>query len=143
MTDVTHTQLLDTLNEGWGAYIARFHGLSPDTQAAWLTQQGYTRFGDLLAHVAAWWTEGQQTVESFIADPHLAAPEYDVDAFNAHAVAQFGALDEDAIIDAFEKQRAQWVVLLAGVSDATLAVPKIADRLHIEIIGHLAEHQLP
>ena len=143
MTTSTRTELLDTLADGWGRYVARFRALPPDAQTAWVAKQGYARFADVLAHVTAWWAEGQRTVENFVANPDFLPPDYDETAFNAQAVAQYAALDEDAVIDAFERRRAQWVVLISGLSDAAIAVPKIADRLHIEIVGHLAEHQLP
>lgn len=81
---------------------------------------------DALAHVTDWWAEGQRTVENFVANPDFASPDNDEDAFNAQAVAQYAEMSEDAVIEAFEKRRAQWTVLILGLSDVAFADPKIA-----------------
>lgn len=143
MNTVTRTELFATLTDGWGTYVVRFRGLPADAETAWVTKQGYARFADVLAHVTAWWAEGQHMVENFVANPDFPSPDYDENAFNAQAVSQYAALSEDAVIDAFEQRRAQWTILITGLSDAAFADPKVADRLSIEIVRHLAEHPLP
>lgn len=142
MTDLTRTQLITTLDDGWGTYVVRYRALSPAQQQRWLASQGYPRFGDLLAHVVAWWVDGQQVIAHVAADPAYPVRDYDVDGFNAGAVAQYAALDEDAMIAAYEAARAAWIPLINGLSDAAFHNPKIADRLYPEIIGHLEEHAL-
>ena len=143
VTDLTRTQLVDTLNNGWGNYVARYRALSPAKQQQWLAGQGYARFSDLLGHVVAWWVDGQQVIAHVAADPAYPLRDYVVDTFNAEAVAQYAALDEDAMIAAYEQARAAWIPLIEGLSDTTFRNPKIADRLYPEIIGHLEEHALP
>lgn len=143
MTDLTRTQLLGTLNDGWATYVARYRALSPGDQQQWLAAQGYPRFADLLSHVVAWWVDGQLVIARVVADPDYPLCDYDVDAFNAEAVAQYAALDEAAMIAAYEQARAGWIPLINGLSDAALQNPKIADRLRPEILGHLEEHALP
>jgi hypothetical protein len=143
MTGLTRTQFLDTLKNGWGTYIARYRALPPAEQQKWLAAQGYARFSDLLAHIVAWWIDGQQVIARVAADPDYPLRDYDVDAFNAEAVAQYAAEDEDAMVAAFEQARAQWIPLVNGLSAAALQNPKIADRLRPEIIVHLEEHALP
>ena len=59
MTDLTRIQLIDTLNGGWATYVARYRALSPGDRQQWLAAQGYLRFSDLLAHIVAWWLDGQ------------------------------------------------------------------------------------
>ena len=142
MTDLTRTQLIATLDDGWGTYVARYRALSPAQQQQWLASQGYARFGDLLAHVVAWWVDGQQVIAHVAADPAHPLRDYDVDGFNADAVAQYAALDEDAMVTAYEQARAAWMPLISGLSDAAFRNSKIADRLYPEIIGHLEEHAL-
>jgi hypothetical protein len=143
MTDLTRTELIATLNGGWGNYIARFRALSPAEQQQWLGAQGYARFGDLLAHVVAWWVDGQQVIAHVAADPAYPLRDYDVDAFNAEAVVQYAGLDEAAMIAAYEQARTAWIPLINGLSVAAFQNPKIAERLYPEIIGHLGEHALP
>jgi predicted HD superfamily hydrolase involved in NAD metabolism len=74
---------------------------------------------------------------------YYGGPNFDVDAFNARAVERFRGLDEPAVVQAFETARQAWLDLVARLPDDALRNKKIADRLHIEIIGHLAEHAIP
>ena len=143
MADLTRTQLIAALNDGWGTYVTRYRALSPGEQQKWLAAQGYPSFGDLLAHVVAWWVDGQQVIAHVAADPADPLRDYDVDAFNAEAVAQYAGLGEVAMVAAYEQVRTAWVALINGLSDAAFYNPKIADRLYPEIIGHLEEHTLP
>ena len=143
MSDLTRTQLITTLNDGWGTYVARYRSLSPGEQQQWLAAQGYGRFGDLLAHIVAWWADGQQFIAHVAANPAYPLRDYDVDSFNAQAVAQYTALDEAAMVVAYEEAWAAWIPLINGLSDASFHNPKIADRFYPEIIGHLEEHPLP
>jgi len=143
MADLTRTQLIAALNDGWGTYVARYCALSPGEQQKWLAAQGYPSFGDLLAHVVAWWVDGQQVIARVAANPAYPLRDYDVDTFNAEAVAQYAGLGEAAMVAAYEQARTAWVSLINGLSDAAFYNPKIAGRLYPEIIGHLEEHTLP
>ena len=143
MPTVTRAQVLTVLQQDWGAYVPRFQSLPPETQAEVLRHQGYARLADLLAHIIAWWREGQQMVAQWLLDPTLEEPHYDVDAFNAQAVARFAQADEADVLRTFEETRLAWLALVNRLPNEFFNSPKQADRLHIEIIGHLAEHALP
>jgi hypothetical protein len=140
MTELTREQVVGALQDGWGNYVERFEHLSPKMQAAFLARQGYARLADLLGHVIAWWEEGLQAVPALLDDPTFSSPDHDVDAFNAQAVGRFRGLDEPAVIQIFEGARQAWLALVARLPDDALRNKRIAGRLHIEIIGHLAEH---
>jgi len=140
MTELTREQVVGALQDGWGTYVARFERLSPEAQAAFLAGQGYARLADLLGHVVAWWEEGLQAVPALLDDPAFGSPDHDVDAFNAQAVERFHGLDEPAVIHTFEAARQAWLALVARLPDDALRNKRIAGRLHIELIGHLAEH---
>jgi hypothetical protein len=142
MPDLTREQLLHTLQHGWGTYVERLRRLSPEAQAALLAKQGYARLADLLAHVVAWWSEGKPAIEKMLADPNFNSPDYDVDTFNAQAVERARDLDEPTVIESFERMRQAWLGLVAHLPDDAFQNKKIADRLHIEIIGHLQEHEI-
>ncbi len=142
MAELTREQVFDALQYGWGTYVARFRRLSPAAQATFLVKQGYARLADLLAHVVAWWREGQQAIQSMLDDPNFQSPSYDVDAFNAQAVASYRDLGEPAVIVAFESARQAWLALVADLSEDAFQSQKITERLHIELIGHLAEHDV-
>ena len=143
MAELTREQVLDALQNGWGTYMQRFHSLSPAAQSAFLAQQGYARLADLLAHVIAWWEEGTPAVERLLHDPGYRSPDHDVDAFNAQAVARSRDLDEPAVQQRFEQARLALRDLVAGLPDHAFQDKRIVDRLQIEVIGHLGEHDIP
>ncbi len=102
---ITHQSVLDLLNGDWANYVARFQGLSPAAQAAFLEQQGYKRLADLLAHIVAWWDEGLQAIQRYKNDPAARQPEIDVDSFNARAVEAVRTMTEAEEIRVFEETR--------------------------------------
>ena len=143
MTDTIREQVLATLQNDWAAYIERFHHLSPEAQAEFLSRQGYSRLADLLAHVAAWWMDGSQEIENLLLDPNLGPQDYNVDDFNAQAVSRVRDLDEAAVIESFEAMRQRMLKLAMSLPEAAFQNMRIAERFRVEVIGHLAEHALP
>ena len=142
MAELTRKQVPDALQNGWETYVQRFHALSPAAQSAFLAQQGYARLADLLAHVIAWWEEATPAVERLLHDPAYRSPDHDVDAFNVHAVASFRDLDEAAVQQRFEQARLALLHLVAGLPDYAFRNQQIVGRLHVEVIGHLGEHEI-
>ena len=143
MKDVTRQQLIETIQNEWGTYVKRFQSLSPQAQAAFLARQGYTRLGDLLAHIIAWWEVCQRAIPNYLADPAFSEQEYDLDTFNARAVQHFSGLDDPAIVQAFEVQRLAMLAFINRLPKAAFQNKKTADRLRMEFLGHLGEHALP
>jgi hypothetical protein len=141
MTELTREQIFEAL-QNWASYVERFRRLSPAEQAAFVEKQGYGRLADLLAHVIAWWEEGQRVIKKLLVDPAFTSPNYDEDSFNAQAVERSRHLDEAAIIQSFERTRAAWFDLVNNLPDEAFQNKKITDRLHIELIGHLEEHKI-
>jgi hypothetical protein len=142
MTDLTREQALEAIENGWGTYVRRFGELTPTGQREFLHKQGYDRLADLLGHVIAWWTDGQQKVQDYLKNPDLPQQEYDVDGFNAKAVAKFKNMPEEEVIRLFEEKRAGWIKLVKSLPDAAFQNEKLRARLHIEVVGHLEEHLL-
>ena len=142
MEKISREQFLDCLQNNWLAYVSRFNALPPHEQAAFLKKQGYARLGDLLAHIIAWWQDGAQFIVALRLYPSLPLPEFDVDAFNARAVAKYAALSDSELILAYETQRRAMVSLVEGLSGAELDTEKINTRLYYEIISHWTEHEL-
>jgi hypothetical protein len=140
---IEREQVIEVLRTGWGEYVTRFELLSSAEQQSLLDAQGYERLADLLAHVLAWWEEGTEAITHLLNDPDHSGIIYDVDAFNAGAVERLYGLDESAVIRFFDRMRASLMVFVASLPDAAFDNPKIAERLYVEIIGHLAEHALP
>ena len=143
MTHPVQQQVLDILRQDWAEYIPQFRRMPPEAQAAFLAAQGYARFGDLLAHIVAWWQVGHQSIQRYLSDPTFQPPQYDVDAFNADAVAQAAAKSEDEIAASFEAMRAILVDFVEQLPEAAFENEKVLRQLNMEFNGHLSEHQLP
>ncbi len=139
---ITRDQLLESLHADWGAFVERYQWLSSEAQVVYLQRQGYARFADLLAHVIAWWQEGLAAIPVMLSNPAYTSPNYDVDQFNAQAVERLHNLNISAISTIFADLHQQWIDLVNGLPAEALQDEKIAQRLHIEIIGHYAEHSL-
>lgn len=143
MTTLTRQEVLKVLQEGWGSYIQSYQRLSEQAQTVFLVQQGYARFADLLAHIIAWWEVGYQSIERYISDPEAQPRKYDVDAFNAEAVAKSAGMDEEQVIASFEKMRNFLIEFLKTLPDAAFENEKVINQLNMEFVGHLSEHTLP
>ena len=143
MTDSHYALVLSTLLNGWGTYVARFRHLTAEEQAAFLQQQGYARLADLLAHVSAWWGDGLERMKALREDPDLPPQEYDVDAFNARAVAAVRPLEESDVIALFESRRQALLAFVRSLPPVELERnPALSKRLHVEVVSHLREHKI-
>jgi len=143
VTPPARDRLLATLRIDWAAYVDDFQSLPAATRSAFLTQQGYARFGDLLAHVIAWWEAGTPAVERYLRDPGARIASVDVDAFNARAVANTAALDEELLVAAFEKMRLFLVEFVEELPDTAFEDERVVKQLNMDVAGHLDEHRLP
>ncbi|MBN2083692.1 MAG: hypothetical protein JW748_00610 [Anaerolineales bacterium] len=141
MASVSRKELLDALEQEWGTYVERYRNLTEDGKKAFVSKQGYVRFADVLAHFIAWWEEGIKALERMPVDPAYQSPDFGVDEFNAQAVNRFSGSGEEEIIGIFEALRQSMVRLVADLPESAFHEKRIADRLHIEIIGHMQEHK--
>jgi hypothetical protein len=142
MDPVTREQILDAFQSGWGTYISQFQALSTEGQAEFLKQQGYATFGDLLAHVIAWWELALVEVPRVLVEPDFHGNNIDVDAFNARAVARFQGRAEAEMIALFNQRCADMVDLVKALPDDAVEGRRINERLFMESIGHLGEHKI-
>jgi len=142
MAEITRKQALDVIRNEWATYVKGFQIFSPAVQAKFLSRQGYGSLSALLAHILAWWEDGQRVIISLQDDPGFAPPDYDMDAFNAQAVARFQSWSEPSILDAFEQERASWVSFIENLPASTFQNQHIAHRLYMELVFHLEEHAL-
>jgi hypothetical protein len=138
---ITRKDFANGLRRDWGRFVARFRALSNEEQQKYLARQGYASLGALLAHILAWWMDGQQIVDDMRGKPGLSLPDYDVDQFNARAVEKFDALDEDAMVELFEAQRFAMLGLVTNLSESEIQQENINTRLYYEIIMHWKEHE--
>ncbi len=141
MASVSRKELLDALDKEWGTYVERYRAKTDEGKKRFVKKQGYSRFADILAHFIAWWEEGIKALEQMPIDPAYQSPDFGVDEFNAQAVNRFSGSGEEEIIKTFEGLRQSMARLVAGLPDSAFHEKRIADRLHIEIIGHMEEHK--
>lgn len=141
MAEIISSPFMDALENGWGRFVQRFQQLLPEAQASVLKQQGYACLADLLAHVIGWWEEGLEAVRRLPAEPDFSSPEHDVDTFNAQSVRRFQGAGEAEVIQIFEALRLKWLDLVKSLPESALQNKRITDRLYMELVGHLEEHQ--
>jgi hypothetical protein len=140
MEQIRRKQFVDALQKDWANYVQHYLARQPKVQQAYLAQQGYPSLSGLLAHILAWWMDGQQVVEEMRGSPNLPLPNYEVDQFNARAVEKFSDVDEFTLIQMFEAQRSAMLDLVTRLTDRELEQENINTRLFYEIIQHWKEH---
>jgi hypothetical protein len=133
---------LDTLQNEWADYIGDFNSLPHDKQKAFLERQGFPRFRDLVAHVAAWWEEGLRIIRGIREDPTFAWKELDTDAFNAEAVERFGKLEQAEVFESYEKTRLVLMELINALPDDVYHEPDVEGWLKSDVIEHYFEHRI-
>ncbi len=143
MANITSQQLFDALQTGWCEYVGKFNGLSPAEQSAFLQREGYARFHDLLAHILAWWEEALEVITAMLEFRDLPSREYDIDAFNAEALAEYHDWTESNLLAHYENLREALLDLVAELPDGALENKRIAGWLHACVLEHLNDHQLP
>lgn len=143
MTALTRQDVLNILQGDWATYVQRFRCLSPEAQSTLLAEQGYGRFADLLSHIIAWWEIGYHTIEGYLTDSQFQPREYDVDAFNAEAVAKARGFDDDNVIESFEKMRSFLFEYVKALPDNAFENEKVVNQFNMELVGHLSEHDIP
>lgn len=142
MAEITREQTLDALQNGWATYVDRFHALTAEAQARFLEKQGYARFADMLAHVIAWWDEGEKVITGILADPEYRWEEYDIDAFNAQAVRRFSGLEEADVANSFDLARISFTALVVDLPEDAFGNKKILGWLNADVIEHLQDHDI-
>lgn len=142
MPNITSQQLFDALQTGWGEYVGKFNGLSPAEQSAFLEREGYPRFHDLLAHIIAWWEEALEIITAVLESHDLPSREYDIDAFNAEALAEYRDWTESDLLAHYENLREALLDLVAELPDGALENKRIAGWLHACVIEHYEQHLL-
>jgi DNA-dependent RNA polymerase auxiliary subunit epsilon len=143
MTTVIRKDILNVLQRDWATYVQRFHTLSAVAQSVFLVKQGYTRFADLLSHIIAWWEVGYHTIDKYLTDPRHESQAFDVDAFNAEAVAKVSELEEQSVISSFEEMRSFLVEYVNELPDSAFDNEKVVKQFNMEFIGHLDDHKIP
>ena len=142
MITITREDVRKSLQEDWASYPERLLALPPTEWENFLHKQGYARLADLLGHVIAWWQDGMLVINEMLNDPSRTNPEYDVDSFNAQAIARFQQKEEAEVLEEFETTRLAFLSMVNHLPESAFADPRITGRLYPETIGHLQEHKI-
>jgi hypothetical protein len=133
-------RILKLLKEEWGTYIERFDRLPPDEKIRRVKEQGFESLRDLLAHILAWWEEGQRVVLALAEGREMPHKAYNDDAFNAEAVKQYKPWNEAEFFAHFETTRRNMESSLGSMPDAAFENRRIASWLYANFIEHAREH---
>jgi len=131
---------LDTLENEWSAYIARFERL--ENKDEFLKKQGYERFNDILAHVIGWWGEGVKIVREAQADPAYIYDEPPTDRFNAELVEKFKHMSDADLHALFESKRLEMVNLVRELPESAFENSIIENWLAADAVEHFDEHAI-
>ncbi len=142
MSHPTRQKILTLLQQDWAEYVHKFHRMPLEAQTTFLAEQGYERFADLLSHIVAWWEVGYRTVDSYLTEPSFQPRNYDVNVFNAEAVARTAECSEDEVILAFERMRLFLIDFINQLPDTAFENEKVVSQLDMELAGHLHEHRI-
>jgi hypothetical protein len=142
MKTVPRDEFLDRLQHQWQPFVSHFQSLAAPEQQAYLKRQGYDSFKDLLAHIISWWQDGAENIALMRENPALPPKDYDVDSFNAQAVARFHDRLEPEVVRTYQSQCQRMLDLVRSLPDAELYHEHINARLYYEIIMHWKEHEL-
>ena len=142
MKQVTQKQLLDILQNQWGKYLSDFRTLTSQEQTAFLEAQGYASFHDLLSHICAWWEETLVIINSILDNHEVKGREYDIDQFNAEAVAKFATWSQDNLETHFENLCQSLIDLTYDLPDEALAHQRITTWMNACVVEHAEEHRI-
>jgi hypothetical protein len=142
MAEFTLRDVMRVLQEGWGKYVEQFNALSPKEQVAFLENQGFERFHDLLAHVIGWWEEGLRIMTGILDDPSFTWEDRDVDAYNKELIEKFRSWNEEDLLLHYENVREALLNLAADLSEDALSNEDIHYWLKEDIITHLEDHRV-
>lgn len=139
MAELTKALLLQSL-DAWGRYADAFDRLSADEQASFLSEQGFGSLHDILAHVAAWWQEALGVIRDLIQRGERTPRKYDMDAFNAEALARFKSMPDQEMLAWYESQRREMIAVVSVLTDEQMHIPRVASWLDGVILEHLKQH---
>jgi hypothetical protein len=131
---------LEYVEQEWGTYAERFHRLPKDVQQKRVKELGYESFRDLLAHILAWWEDGMSVVNAIAEDRPFERKKYDLDEFNAEAVARYKDWNEAEFMSHFEKTRQKMEADLKSMNEAVFENRRVKSWLSSIVFEHARIH---
>jgi hypothetical protein len=139
---ITKQRTLDYVELEWGTYVERFNRLPKEEQDKRVKEIGFESFRDLLAHVLAWWEEAMVIVRAIAEARPFERKTYDLDAFNAEAVAKYKPWAEVEFMAHFEKTRQEMGADLRSMDETVFEKRRVGAWLDAAILHHAREHLL-
>jgi hypothetical protein len=131
---------LDFLEFEWGTYVEHFNRLPAEEGQRRVTEQGYERFRDMLAHILAWWEEGMGIILAIAEGREHERKKYDFDVFNAAAVEKYKTWGETQLLDHFEQTRLKAIADLKSMNEAAWENRRVRGWVNGIFIAHAREH---
>ena len=133
----------DVLENEWAEYIDGFQRLDDEKKKEFLSNQGFSNFHELLAHIIGWWEEGARIISGIIDSPAFTWEPQDVDEFNRKLVQKFSTWSEDDLFRHYESVRLAMLDLTADLPADAFLNNDIETWLRDDVVGHYAEHPIP
>lgn len=143
LAPLSHFLVLDLLEHNWATYIEDFQRLPPETQQEFLTQQGFSRFHDLLAHIIGWWEEGARVIRGILDSPSFSWEEHDIDRFNAELTQKYSTWSADDLFKHYDVVRKALIDLIERLPEDAFRNKDIESWLFEDVVEHYDEHSLP
>lgn len=132
--------VLDTLENEYSKWFEKFDALEDKNK--YLSEQGFERFEDMLAHTIGWWDEGVKVIEGIKQDAKFVYDEPNVDAFNAEIVAKYKNMNADDVRKVFEEKRMAMIDFVKSLDDSVFENLTIERWLAADVVEHFDEHNM-
>lgn len=135
--------IMDTLENEWSEYPARFQQLDAEKQKEFLAKQGVDSFHEMLGHISGWWEEGARIIMGILGSPGFTWTEPDVDPFNVMLKEKFTSWSEADLLEHFEVVRTSLIELADELPDDAFSNKDISEWLAADVVEHFDEHAIP
>jgi len=133
----------DILENEWATYIEDFNRLSDEKKQEFLSEQGFSDFHDLLAHIIGWWEEGARIITGIMDSPSFTWEDHDTDEFNRKLVQKYSTWSQDNLLAHYETVRLAMIDLTADLPDDAFLNRDIEGWLKDDVVEHYDEHSIP
>lgn len=132
--------VVDTLENEYSKWIEKFDALEDKNK--YLSEQGFERFEDMLAHTIGWWDEGVKVIEGIEKDANFVYDEPNTDAFNADIVNQYKDKSADEVRKIFEQKRIVMIDFVKDLDESLFENLTIERWLAADVVEHFDEHDM-
>jgi hypothetical protein len=132
--------VLDTLENEYSKWLEKFDALEDKNK--YLSEQGFERFEDMLAHTIGWWDEGVKVIEGIKKDANFVYDEPEVDSFNQKLIDQYKSMSSDEVRKVFEQKRIAMIDFVKNMDESLFENLTIERWLAADVVEHFDEHDM-